>query len=129
MLAPGSFQCQLHFCSLNNLPPYPLSPFPYKLTNPNLNESGTAPQGKDMLPAQLVYQQTLLALGASHQLFRLGWAGTCRYTKVHISERQSDYKIVWVRAEDACKLQLQRLKLWPRQGFPPDLQPAGLFFS
>lgn len=76
-------QCQLHFCSLNNLPPYPPLPFPHKLTSPNLIKSGTAPRGKDMLLAQLVYQQALLAQGANGQQCLLGGQepiGTLRYT-------------------------------------------------
>lgn len=43
---------------LNNLPFYPPLPFPYNLTSPSLSKRGTAPHGKDVLPAQLVYQHS-----------------------------------------------------------------------
>lgn len=108
-------QCQLHFCSLNNLPPDPPLQFPYTLNCPNLSNSGTAPHGKDMLLAQLVYQQALLAQGAKGQPCLLGGqkpVGTLRCTPM--GNRVT--KVVRVRAEEYCELQLQGLKLWPRQG-------------
>lgn len=71
--------------------------------------------GRTCSPAQLAYQQALLAQGTNNdQSCLLGWARASKYPKVCTEGKQSDCRAVWVRIGNPCKQQLQRLNLGSR---------------
>ena len=124
---------------LNNLPFYPL-PFPYNLTSPNLSKRGTVPHGKDVLPAQLVYQHA-----SRHKVLMASltcWDGqelesTLRSAQMGDKETagQSGLKLrgsletAAPEAEAVMEAGLQVTVLSAPQCFPPDSQSARLVFS